>query len=59
MSKSKAVVKKDEALKAIDELFGDTSVPKETTLDLLQELQSEVDSKIDALKGDIKHTKKE
>lgn len=52
---SKAVKKKNEALLAIDEMFGDTSVSKQTTLDLLEELQSEVDSKVDALKADIKH----
>jgi hypothetical protein len=54
---SKAVDKKNEALKIIDELFGDTSVPNTTTLDLLEELQSEVDSKIEALKSDIKNKK--
>jgi hypothetical protein len=54
---SKAVEKKNEALKLIDELFGDTSVPNTTTLDLLEELQSEVDSKIEALKSDIKNKK--
>jgi hypothetical protein len=52
---SKAVNKKNEALKAIGELFGDTSVSKKTTLDLLEELQSEIDSKIECLKSDIKH----
>lgn len=50
-----AVRKKNEALLAIDAVFGDTSVSKATTLDLLEELQSEVDSKVDALKADIKH----
>jgi len=55
---SKAVKKKDEALKAIDELFGDTSVSKATTLDLLEELQSEIDSKVEAIKVDIKHEAK-
>jgi hypothetical protein len=54
---SKAVEKKNEALKVIDELFGDTSVPNTTTLDLLEELQSEIDSKIEALKSDIKNKK--
>jgi hypothetical protein len=52
---STAVKKKNEALLAIDAMFGDTSVSKQTTLDLLEELQSEVDSKVDALKADIKH----
>jgi hypothetical protein len=52
---STAVKKKNEALLAIDAVFGDTSVSKATTLDLLEELQSEVDSKVDALKADIKH----
>jgi hypothetical protein len=56
---SKAVEKKAEALKAIDELFGDTSVPNTTTLDLLEELQSEIDSKIEALRSDIKNQQKE
>jgi hypothetical protein len=46
--------KKDAASAAIDELFGDTSVPKETTLEELEELQSDVESKIDCLKEDIK-----
>lgn len=50
-----AVKKKNEALLAIDAVFGDTSVSKATTLDLLEELQSEIDSKVDALKADIKH----
>lgn len=50
-----AVKKKNEALLAIDALFGDTSVANTTTLDLLEELQSELDSKIAALKSDIKH----
>jgi hypothetical protein len=50
---STAVKKKNEALLAIDALFGDISVSKATTLDLLEELQSEVDSKVDALKADI------
>jgi uncharacterized protein YukE len=52
---STAVNKKDVALAAIDAVFGDTSVSKATTLDLLEELQSEIDSKIECLKSDIKH----
>jgi hypothetical protein len=45
---------KKEALELIDQLFGDTSVSKRQTLDLLEDIQSEVDSKIDALRADIK-----
>ena len=43
------------AREAIEKLFGDTSVEKQVTLDDLEELQSDVDSKIDALRADIKH----
>jgi hypothetical protein len=37
----------------IDELFGDTSVEASVTLDALEEIQSEVESKIDAIKADL------
>lgn len=41
------------ALSAIEIIFSDTSVTRETTLEELQEIQSELDSKIDALKSDL------
>jgi hypothetical protein len=46
--------KGEAARKAIDNLFGDTSVDKQVTLDDLDELQSDIDNKIDCLKEDIK-----
>jgi len=52
---SKPTERKKEALELIDQLFGDTSVSKKETLDALEDIQSEVDSKIDALRADIKH----
>jgi hypothetical protein len=47
--------KKQTVLDALDELFGDIGVPKKVTLDALEEIQSETESKIDALKADIEH----
>ncbi len=41
------------ARRAIDDLFGDTSVSQEATLEAMQELQADIDGKIYALKGDI------
>ncbi len=41
-------------LDQINELFGDTSVSKQTTLDALEEIQTEIEFKIVALKEDIK-----
>ena len=46
--------KKDYVIEQIDELFGDTSVSKRATLDALEEIQSDLESKIDALEADIK-----
>jgi len=47
---------KGEAVRdALNELFSDTSVTKQVTLDDLNELQSDVDGKIDALEADIKY----
>jgi len=46
--------KKAEVLESIDQLFGDTSVSKKTTLDLLEEIIADTDSKCDALRADIK-----
>jgi hypothetical protein len=40
---------------AVDNLFGDMSVSPAVTLEALEEIQSDVESKIDALKADIKH----
>ena len=40
---------------AVDNLFGDTSVSPAVTLEALEEIQSDVESKIEALKIDIKH----
>jgi hypothetical protein len=42
------------ALDAIDEIFGDTSVCQQTTLDALEELQSDLDLKIDCIQHDLK-----
>jgi hypothetical protein len=47
--------KKQTVLDALDELFSDIGVPKKVTLDALEEIQSETESKIDALKADIEH----
>ena len=44
-----------EIIKQIDELFGDTSVSPQETLDQLQEIRCELDSKIDCLEYDIKN----
>lgn len=38
----------------IDRLFGDTSVPKQTTLDLLEEIGSNIDGKIEVLRDEIR-----
>jgi len=47
---------KGEAVReALDQLFSDTSVNKQVTLDDLQELQSDVETKIAALEADIKN----
>lgn len=54
-----SATKKELIIKAIDELFGDTSVPPETTLDQLQEIQSDAESKIYAIEGDLKRKQKD
>jgi len=52
------VTAKGEAARdAIDALFGDTSVEQQVTLDDLEELQSDIENKIDALKSDLKKKK--
>jgi hypothetical protein len=48
-------VKGEAAREAIEALFSDTSVQKQVTLDDLDEIQSDVESKIDAIKADIKN----
>ena len=47
--------KGEEVREALDRLFSDTSVEKQVTLDDLEELQSDIETKIDSLKADIKH----
>jgi hypothetical protein len=50
---------KGEAVRdALDALFSDTSVSKQVTLDDLEEIQSDVETKIDALRADIKQEEK-
>jgi hypothetical protein len=41
--------------KALEQLFSDTSVKQQVTLDDLEEIQSDLETKIDALKADIRH----
>jgi len=53
MSKRRVDDKKASIIRMIDELFGDTSVEASVTLDALEEIQSEVESKIDAIKADL------
>jgi hypothetical protein len=38
-------------------LFSDTSVSKQTTLDDLNEIESDLETKIDAISADIKNEK--
>lgn len=38
---------------ALDQLFSDTSVSKQVTLDDLSEIQSDLETKIEALEADI------
>ena len=42
-----------EILDSISELFGDTSVPKEKTLEWMEEIQSALEDNIAGLKEDI------
>ncbi len=42
-----------EAQQAIEQLFGDTSVPKEQTVDALKELYDDLELKIEALEIEI------
>ena len=42
------------AMRAIDSVFGDTRVPPEATLEALEEIQTDLEFKIEALKSDLK-----
>jgi hypothetical protein len=53
--KHNMTAKGEAAREAIDALFSDTKVEKQVTLDDLEELQGDIDGKIDAIKADIKH----
>ena len=46
-------------LEAIDVLFSDTSVPQRETLEALQEIQTDLDFRIGAIKFDIRKAGKE
>jgi hypothetical protein len=47
---------KGEAVReALDTLFSDTTVTKQVTLDDLNEIQSDLETKIEALEADLKH----
>ena len=41
-------------MQAVEELFGDTSVPAITTLNTLEEVRDEIDMKIGTIKTDIR-----
>jgi len=43
----------EQALNAVDNLFSDSSVPLETTLDRLEQVQTEVELRIEMILGDI------
>lgn len=46
-------------LREIDELFGDTSVSQETTLDALKEIRDDLESKIGCIEADLERRDKE
>lgn len=46
-------------LDAIEEIFSDTSVPIRTTLELLNEIQTDLEFKTGALKVDIRRSERE
>jgi len=48
-----AEAKKDEAIKAIDNLFSDTSVDQSTTLELLEEVVEHARENINAIKATL------
>lgn len=43
-----------ECLKLIDRLFGDTSVPKETTLEWMEKIAEKAESNADALRDELR-----
>lgn len=45
---------KEKAIAAIDEVFGDTSVSKETTLELLEEIFDCVEGKVELLRRELR-----
>ncbi len=42
------------ALESVEDVFSDTRVPLETTLESLEEIQAGIETKMDAVRGDIK-----
>ena len=49
----------DSIIRRIDTVFGDSSVPLETTLEQMEEVGSHVDTCIDALRDDIERRDEE
>jgi len=45
--------KRNKAIELIDDIFGDTSVSKETTLEHLEEILDAVEGKAELLRGEI------
>ena len=41
------------ALDSIEAVFSDTSVPPEATIEALEEIQADVEAKLDALRSDL------
>ncbi len=54
VKKPKRDVEVEAAIAAIEEVFGDTSVSKEETLDRMHEILANLQTSIDCLKADIK-----
>jgi hypothetical protein len=48
-------IKTKEIIVKIGELFGDTSVSQEDTLNSLEEIQEELDARIGAIKEDVRN----
>lgn len=57
--KSRIAAKLEEAKGAVEGLFSDASVSQQETLDAMEELCSDVEGKIDALRSDLKRTRHE
>jgi hypothetical protein len=49
--------KKQVVFDALELLFSDTSVPKQVTLDALEDIESDIISRMQALEADIEHSK--